>query len=61
MIELSYRFPTDPFERPDHTDTVPDWSEASTRDEIITAGGKITGSRCVDWRESLARMENPEL
>lgn len=61
MIELSYRFPSDLFERPDQTETVHECDEAATRDAIITAGGKITGSRRVDWRESLARMETPEL
>lgn len=50
-----------PDERPDQFDEVPDNEVEATKAELATYGFKVTGTREINWREQLARMENPEL
>lgn len=61
MTEITYRFKTDPFERPDQRDTVPDDEVEATKEEIIGHDGIITGTRTLGWRELLARHESHKL
>ena len=57
-IEISFRFKTDPEERPDQSEIVPEHEREAFRVEIIGHGGFITGEREVGWREMLAHHEN---
>lgn len=56
--ELTYRFKTDPENRPSQTDTVPEHMLEEMKAEIKAHGGVICAARILSWREQLATMEN---
>ncbi len=60
MIEITYSDPRQP-ERPDFSELV----DEARRSEVVSGlkahGFTVEGVRTVDWREMLARAENPEI
>ena len=57
-IEVRYRFKTDPWERPDFKEIIPEHELAGFLEELAGHDGEVIGKREVGWREMLDRHEN---